>query len=96
MRNVQFFARKREIDMTYALHHREIVPCVEPKASAGTSARKTLGLFQRILAAIVDWRERQVDRDMARLLVQSSGRLTDELEREMTQRLLSGNWNLRR
>jgi hypothetical protein len=92
-----FFARKREIDMTYALHHREIVPYIERRASAGNSSGgNRRGLLRRIFAAVVDWRERQVDRDMARLLVQSSGRLTDELEREMTQRLLSGNWNLRR
>ncbi len=38
-------------------------------------------------------RQRQVDREIARLLTRSGGRLTDSMEREMMEKALSSDWS---
>jgi hypothetical protein len=81
--------------MTYAAHHRDLVPCFGEEASSRDAASNKHGLLRRILNIMVESRQNQADRDMARLVIRSGGRLTDEIEREMTQRLFKGNWNPR-
>jgi hypothetical protein len=44
---------------------------------------KLKGLARRLTDALKAQRRREVDREMARLLAQSGGRLTDSLEREI-------------
>jgi hypothetical protein len=44
---------------------------------------KRRGLVHRIVAAIAAALQRQMDRDLARVIARSGGRLTDALEREM-------------
>jgi hypothetical protein len=56
---------------------------------------KTYSALRRFFGATWEWRQRQAERDIARYLTRSGGRLTDEMEREMTERLLKGNWNPR-
>jgi hypothetical protein len=78
--------------MTYPAHHRDFVPHFRDKAAttrSGAVANKA-GVLRRIFDAIVEPRQTQVDRDIARILARSGGRLTDDIEREMTQRLLTG------
>ena len=85
--------------MAYAAHHRDLVPYFCDKASATKSNAEAnkAGVLRRIFDAISEPRQKQADRDIARLLARSGGRLTDDMEREMTQRLLTGNWwNARR
>ena len=80
--------------MTCAAHHRDFVPCFGDKASTGSNAvANKAGVLPRIFEAIFESRQKQTDRDITRLLARSGGRLTDDIEREMTQRLLTGNWN---
>jgi hypothetical protein len=80
--------------MTYAAHHRDFSSCFGGKASARSNAvANKAGILRRIFDAIFESRQKQVDRDIARFLARSGGRLTDDIEREMTQRLLTGNWN---
>ena len=80
--------------MTYAAHCRDFVPYFGDKASTRSNAvANKAGVLRRIFDAIFESRQKQADRDMARFLARSGGRLTDEMEREMTQRLLTGNWN---
>ena len=82
--------------MSYAVHHRNLVPCSGEKISRrSTAAPNKPGLFRRMLNCVLESRQKQADRDIARFLARSGGRLTDEMEREMTQRLFSGNWNPR-
>jgi hypothetical protein len=82
--------------MTYAAHHRDFVPCFRDKAStAGNAVASQAGVLRRIFDAIFESRQKQADRDIAHFLAGSGGRLTDDIEREMTQRLLTGNWNAR-
>ena len=47
------------------------------------------GLLRRVVRAMVESRQRQTDREIARFLAQSGGRLTDDMERRLTQHLLS-------
>jgi hypothetical protein len=82
--------------MSYAANNRDLTPCFCEKASGGgkTVANKP-GLLRRILNTIFESHQKQSDRDVARFFIRSGGRLTDELEREMTQRLFKGNWDPR-
>ena len=48
-------------------------------------------LLRRIVRAMVESRQRQTDREIARFLARSGGRLTDDMERRLTQYLLSRN-----
>jgi hypothetical protein len=80
--------------MTYAAHHRDFVPYFGDKASTRRNvvANKP-GRLRRIFDAIFESRQKQADRDIARFLDRSGGCFTDDIEREMTQRLLTSNWN---
>jgi hypothetical protein len=81
--------------MTYAAHQRDFVPYFRDKASTTRSnaVANKAGVVRRIFDAIIEPRQKQADRDIARILARSGGRLTDDIEREMTQCLLPGNWN---
>jgi hypothetical protein len=82
--------------MTYTAHHRDFVPQFGGKASTRSNAvANKADVLRRIFDAIFESRQKQIDRDIARFLARSVGRLTDDMEREMTQRLLTGNWNAR-
>jgi hypothetical protein len=53
------------------------------------------GLLMRVVRAMVESRQRQTDRQIARFLARSGGRLTDDMERRLTQHLLSRDWTIR-
>jgi hypothetical protein len=55
----------------------------EPPVQAGR------GWFRRLLSALMESRQRQADREIARYLAGSGGRFTDETEREIERRFLS-------
>jgi len=54
------------------------------------SVTRQPGLFRRLLDRFLTWRQRQVEQDIAIRLGLTSGRLTDEIERRMNERLLGG------
>jgi len=82
--------------MANAAHHRDFAPCFSDEALTRSNAvASKVGVLRRIFDAIFESRQKQVDRDATRLLARSGGRLTDDIERQMTQRLLTGNWNTR-
>jgi hypothetical protein len=82
--------------MTYAAHRRDFVPYFPYHTSTGSNAvTNKAGVLRRIIDAIFESRQKQADRDIARFLARSGGRLTDDIECEITQRLLTGNWNPR-
>ena len=58
----------------------------------GKAATHKPGLLSRIVRAMVESRQRQTDREIARFLARSGGRLTDDMERRLTQYLLSRNF----
>jgi hypothetical protein len=77
--------------MTYAAHFGDLAPYLRDKHSHRTNpVAKTVNILRRAVNAILASRQRQADREIARFFAQSGGRLTDNLEREMTQRFLLG------
>ena len=82
--------------MTYAAHHSHFAPNSTPSASPKSNAiAKKPGVLWRIFDAIVESRQKSADREIARRLARSGGRITDNIEREITQSLLTGNWKVR-
>ena len=63
-------------------------------ASSGNGDHKP-GLLRRIVRAVVESRQRQIDREIARFLARSGGRLTGDMERRLTEHLLSRNCTIR-
>ena len=52
-------------------------------------------LFRSLAGAMLESRQAQADREIARFLARSGGRLTDDMERRLTEHLLSRNWTVR-
>ena len=52
-------------------------------------ARTGRGFFAWLLAAMMESRRRQADREIARYLASTGGKFTDEVEREIERRVLS-------
>ena len=48
------------------------------------------GLFARLLDSLIKSRQCQAERDIARLIEQRGGKLTDSLEFQISQRVLQG------
>ena len=91
MSNIQM-----EKAMTYALNPRDFFPYVDNKPTAGSNVRASKRrLVRRILHAIFESRQAQADPEIARFLARSGGRFTDDIERQLTQHLLTGSWSVR-
>jgi hypothetical protein len=80
--------------MTYAAHHRDFASCGNASTKSGAVATKA-GVLLRIFDAIFASRQKQTDREIASFVARRGGRFTDDLEREMTRRLLTSNWSAR-
>ena len=52
-------------------------------------------VFPALLKAMDDSRQRQVEREIAKYVALRGGRITDDLEREITRRLLTSDWSPR-
>ena len=81
--------------MAYATHSGEFGlcgACTAPVAN-GVGA-KLKRLARRLTDALEAQRRREVDREIARLLAQSGGRLTDSLEREIMRKVFASDWSL--
>jgi hypothetical protein len=63
-------------------------------AVASGVAVKLKRLARRLTRALAAQRQREVEREIARLLASSGGRLTDSLEREIMQKLFASDWSL--
>jgi hypothetical protein len=82
--------------MAYVATHRDLPSAIRaetPRAGADKVVKP--GFWRRFYDALLDARQRQANRELSQFLVRSGGRLTDDIEREMSQRLLRGDWNLR-
>jgi hypothetical protein len=82
--------------MSYAAHHKDFGSFVSHQpARKGQAVAKKAGILRRFFDAFVELRQRDVDRQIARFLAaRSGGTLTDGLEREISQRVLTSNWSL--
>jgi hypothetical protein len=55
---------------------------------------KLARLARRLNDALAAQRQTEVDREIARILAQSGGRLTDSMEREIMRKVLASDWGL--
>ena len=75
--------------MAYVAFRRDLSPRSE--IAAANKARKPTFL-RRVLAAVIESRQRKADRELANYVARSGGKLTDEIEREMMQQLTRTDW----
>jgi hypothetical protein len=81
--------------MTYAAHRKDFGSLISGTASSVDNAAKKRGILRRIFDAFMESRQRDIDRQIARFLAARSGEtLTDDLEREISQRVLTSNWRV--
>ena len=81
--------------MSYAAHHKDFGSFVRhPAAPKGDAVSKKASILRRILDAFEQSRQREVDRHIAHFLDRSGRAFTDDLEREITSRVLTSNWNV--
>ena len=83
--------------MSYLPRHKDFganypsVPPAKPLAVA------RIGIIRRLIDKFMESRQKEVDRKIARFLARRSGRhLTDDLEREISQLLLTSDWSVNR
>ena len=82
--------------MTYTMHSRHSGLCTDRTALVADGiAAKLARLARRVTAALAVRRQREVEREIARLLARSGGRVTDSIEREIMRNALS-HWSLPR
>ena len=79
--------------MTYAAHHGEILPSCNDKPAARSGRAKRRGIWRRIFDAVYESRRRHADREVAAFIERSGGRMTDNIEFQISQRLMTGDWN---
>jgi len=79
--------------MTYLARPNEFIPSHQgrPAARASGVARRP-GLLRRIYEAMHGSRQRQAERAVAAYLETTGGRFTDDIERRVTERLITGEW----
>jgi hypothetical protein len=81
--------------MSYAAHRKDFGSFADEARSKTETPPNRAGILRRILDAFIDSRQRDVDRQIARFLAARSARtLTDDLEREISQRLSTSNWTV--
>jgi hypothetical protein len=79
--------------MAYAARPSEFVPCGESRSAdreVGGSPRR--GWLRRIYDAVLESRQKQAERVAAAYLEGTGGRFTDDIERRLVDRLVSGDW----
>jgi hypothetical protein len=80
--------------MSYAAHRKDFDSLAD-QASPKIAVAEKPGILRRIFDSIIESRQREADRQIARFLAgRSGGTLTDSLEREISQRLLTSNWSV--
>jgi hypothetical protein len=79
--------------MTFAVRPSELTPCGKQRPADGRGATRRRGLLRRIYDAVFESRQKQADRVVEAYLDRTGGRFTDEIERRITMRLISGDWH---
>jgi len=81
--------------MACATHSEDFGLCGDRTAAAATGLGAKLNrLARRLIHAFEAQRRSEIDREIARLLAQSGGRLTDSVEREIMRKAFASDWNL--
>ena len=82
--------------MTYAAHHKEFASIDRKPVAAPQAVADRRGILRRIFDAVYESRRRHAEREVAAFIERSGGRITDDVEFQMSQRLMTGDWNARR
>lgn len=77
--------------MSYIARPNEFIPCGDSRPVHRAAARRR-GLLRRIYDAIYWSRQTQAERVVAAYLESTGGRFTDDIERRITERLVTGEW----
>ena len=96
LRNIQFANRDPHGNrrMSYAANYRDFGSYFRRKDS--TKDANKPGILRRIFGAIFETRQEQIEREVARFVARSGGRITDDIERQIMQRLFYQQlWNAR-
>ena len=80
--------------MAYTAYSGEFVPFRSDDAASYVGHRR--GLLRRIFDFVFESRCRQAEREVARYLERSGGRMTDDMELRISQRLITGGWDIGR
>jgi hypothetical protein len=82
-----------EMAMASVFNAQEFLPSVRGRhcTQASDSPASEPGVLRRVVRAMLEWRQAQADREIARFLARSGGRLTDDMERRLTEHLLGRN-----
>jgi hypothetical protein len=82
--------------MSCVAHHKDFDSLVADQTQQQIEpVAKKSSILRRIFDIFMESRQRDVDRQIARFLAgRSGGTLTDSLEREISQRLLTSNWSV--
>jgi len=78
--------------MTYAARPNEFIPSRTCVTADQVGAVRRPGLLRRIYEALHRSRQKQAERVVATYLESTGGRFTDDIERRVTERLISGQW----
>ena len=76
--------------MSYSPRPHEFVPYYDVPLAHAPVARPSL--WRRLVEAVFESRDRQMEREAERYIARTGGRITDEIEREITDRLVTGKW----
>jgi hypothetical protein len=81
--------------MAIVMHSGDFGLCGDRTAPlANGVGAKLMRLARRLNGALEAPRRRAIDHEIARLLAQSGGRLTDSLEREIMRKVFASDWSL--
>ncbi len=81
--------------MAYTTHSGNFSACGDRAAPVADGVgAKLKRLARRLTGGLTARRQSEVDREMARLLTRSGGRITDSMEREMMSKALASDWSL--
>jgi hypothetical protein len=81
--------------MMYITHSGDCGLCSGRTAPVANGVGASLArLARRLTDALAAQRQREVDREIARILACSGGRITDSMEREIMRKVLASDWTL--
>ena len=80
--------------MTYAAHPSDF-PHYHGETSAPRQVQARPGILRRLYRALHAYRQREADREIAAFMARSGGRFTDSMERELSTRMFTGDWQRR-
>jgi hypothetical protein len=80
--------------MAYTTHSGDFGSCGDRTSPVANGVGARLArLARRLSGALAAERQGEVDRAVARVLARSGGRITDSIEREIMQSILSSDWS---